>query len=103
MTLLTNWPTVWLMTGMGVGIVFCILIILVLILKFMGNINARTMGKTKAQAVADDAPAAVARQRLQRPTWLQWPPQYICTRMICMTTRAEYSPGIPQRLPGTAS
>ena len=50
MTLLTNWPTVWLMTGMGVGIVFCILIILVLILKFMGNINARTMGSTKASA-----------------------------------------------------
>ena len=44
MTLLTNWPTVWLMTGMGVGIVFCILIILVLILKFMGNIN--TANKT---------------------------------------------------------
>ena len=40
MALLTNWPTVWLMTGMGVGIVFCILI----------------MGSKKAQAAADGCP-----------------------------------------------
>ena len=39
MTLLTDWPTAWLMTGMGVGIVFCILVILVLILQFMGSIE----------------------------------------------------------------
>lgn len=56
MTLLTNWPTVWLMTGMGIGIVFCILIILVLILQFMGDINARTIGSKKAQAAADGCP-----------------------------------------------
>ena len=56
MTLLTNWPTVWLMTGMGIGIVFCILIILVLILQFMGSISSRTMAGKKAQADANGCP-----------------------------------------------
>ena len=33
MILATNWTTAWLMTGMGVGVVFCILLLLVLILQ----------------------------------------------------------------------
>ncbi len=48
MILLTDWSTAWLMTGMGVGIVFCILVILVLILQFMGRINSHAAQGQKA-------------------------------------------------------
>lgn len=50
MILLTDWSTAWLMTGMGVGIVFCILVILVLILQFMGNLNAHKQSQKASQS-----------------------------------------------------
>ena len=50
MTLLTDWGTAWLMTGMGIGIVFCILVILVLILNLMGRISASTTQISATQA-----------------------------------------------------
>lgn len=52
MILLTDWSTAWMMTGMGVGIVFCILVILVLILQFMGFINAHTQGRKSVATTA---------------------------------------------------
>lgn len=52
MILLTDWSTAWMMTGMGVGIVFSILVILVLILQFMGFINAHTQGRKPVATTA---------------------------------------------------
>lgn len=48
MILLTDWAAAWKMTGMGVGIVFAILVILVLILQIMGFISAHTKSSKPA-------------------------------------------------------
>ena len=64
MTVATNWTTAWLMTGMGIGVVFCILILLVLVLhlfSFMAARNNAPAAKTVApkqnaeKTVEDDA------------------------------------------------
>lgn len=53
MTILTiNWSTVWLMTGLGIGTVFCILILLVLVLQIFTAVAPKTTSKIKAGAVA---------------------------------------------------
>lgn len=40
MILATNWTTAWLMTGMGIGVVFAILVLLVLILQVFNVVFA---------------------------------------------------------------
>ena len=47
MVIATNWTTAWMMTGMGIGVVFCILLLLVLILWVFHRVAA---GKDKAPA-----------------------------------------------------
>ena len=56
MTLLTDWPTAWLMTGISVGIVFCILLILVLVLQLMGRINSHQGTTATATRQPDGSP-----------------------------------------------
>ena len=48
MILLTDWAAAWKMTGMGVGIVFAILVILVLILQIMGFISTHAKSSKPA-------------------------------------------------------
>ncbi len=55
MILLTDWSTAWLMSGMGMGIVFCILILLVLILQFMGNMIAHKKSSNAPQSNGNTA------------------------------------------------
>ena len=51
MTLLTiNWSTVWLMTGLGIGTVFSILILLVLVLQIFTAVAPKTTHTIKAGA-----------------------------------------------------
>ena len=52
----TNWTSVWIMTGMGIGIVFAILVILVLILQVFGMI-AQKGAPAQAKAVVKAVPA----------------------------------------------
>ena len=46
MILATNWTTAWLMTGMGIGVVFSILVLLVLILQIFSLFAAGNDKKT---------------------------------------------------------
>lgn len=48
MVLLTDWTTAWLMTGMGVGVVFSILVLLVLVLLVFSAVARKTTAKTRA-------------------------------------------------------
>ena len=64
MILLTDWPTAWLMSGMGMGIVFCILILLVLILQFMGNMNAQKKSSNAPQSNGNTASTHCAEGKL---------------------------------------
>lgn len=50
--LLTNWSTVWLMTGLGIGTVFVILIVLFCILSVFSSVTRKTRDKVKAGVVA---------------------------------------------------
>ena len=53
MTLLTtNWSTVWLMTGLGIGTVFCILVLLILVLQIFTAVAPKTTHTIKAGAMA---------------------------------------------------
>lgn len=49
MVLLTNWGDAWMMTGIGIGVVFCILCILVFVLQGFGAV-AKQGSKAKAEA-----------------------------------------------------
>ena len=48
----TNWSAVWLMTGLGLGTVFCILLLLVLVLQIFTAVAPKTTQTIKAGAVA---------------------------------------------------
>ena len=45
MTILTNWSTVWLMTGLGIGTVFVILIVLFCVLSIFSTVTRKTRDK----------------------------------------------------------
>ena len=48
MVLLTNWGDAWMMTGIGIGVVFCILCILVFVLQGFSAV-AKQGPKAKAE------------------------------------------------------
>lgn len=65
MTILVDWPSVWAMTGIGIGIVFCILVLLVFVLQIFGHVAAKgTAPKAVAQPVQtvsqSEAPVVVS-------------------------------------------
>lgn len=45
MITLTNWSTVWLMTGLGIGTVFVILIVLFIVLSIFSTVTRKTRDK----------------------------------------------------------
>lgn len=51
MVLLTNWGDAWLMTGIGIGVVFCILVILVYVLQIF-NFVANKSSKVEADSAS---------------------------------------------------
>ncbi len=57
MILSTNWATAWLMTGIGFGVVFCILVLLVFILQIF-NATANAAKKTAPAPVKQQETAA---------------------------------------------
>lgn len=60
MTVATNWTTAWLMTGMGIGVVFCILILLVLVLHIFSLVSVQnSTPATKAVAPKQKAVTTV--------------------------------------------
>ncbi len=59
-TFLTDWPTAWLMTGIGVGVVFLILVLLVLVLSIFGKFISMTDTPAKAPAAPAAQPVAEA-------------------------------------------
>ena len=54
MVLLTNWGDAWMMTGIGIGVVFCILCILVFVLQGFSAV-AKQGSKAKAEEVVATA------------------------------------------------
>lgn len=57
--LLTNWSDAWLMTGIGIGVVFCILCILVLVLQVFNLVAKKSSSNAdKVKAGIADVPAA---------------------------------------------
>ncbi|MEE1235873.1 MAG: OadG family transporter subunit [Bacteroidaceae bacterium] len=55
MILATKWTTAWLMTGLGFGAVFSILVLLVLLLQIFSYVAAKS--EVKPKAAAKKAPA----------------------------------------------
>ena len=55
-----NWTAVWQMTGVGIGVVFCILVLLVFILSGFSTVvgGKKKAPQTKVKAVPAAAPAA---------------------------------------------
>ncbi len=51
MVLLTNWGDAWLMAGIGIGVVFCILVILVYVLQVF-NFVANKSSKAEAESAS---------------------------------------------------
>ncbi len=55
MVLLTNWGDAWLMTGIGIGVVFCILVILVYVLQIFNYVaNKSSKSETSSVSKASD-------------------------------------------------
>ena len=54
MILATKWTTAWLMTGLGFGAVFIILVLLVLLLQIFSYVAAKSEVKPKAAAAKKD-------------------------------------------------
>ncbi len=52
MMIATNWTAAWLLTGVGIGVVFCILILLVLVLQFFSALTAKNGVKPLAAPAA---------------------------------------------------
>lgn len=75
-TLVVDWNSVWAMTGIGIGVVFCILLLLVFVLILFGTVfggkstpkavakpvavQAADTGKTPALAASQETEAAIA-------------------------------------------
>ena len=57
MVLLTNWGDAWMMTGIGIGVVFCILCILVFVLQGF-NAVARKLTEAETSNEVAEAPTA---------------------------------------------
>lgn len=58
MLLSANWSEAWLMTGMGIGVVFCILVILVLVLLVFSCVAQKSTKENGVKAGVADQPAA---------------------------------------------
>lgn len=58
MLLTVNWSEAWLMTGMGIGVVFCILIILVLVLLVFSYVAQKSTKDSGAKAGIAELPTA---------------------------------------------
>ena len=61
--LATNWTTAWLMTGIGIGVVFCILVLLVLILQIfsiVANQEKKQVPEKLTTAKVTPAPTVIA-------------------------------------------
>lgn len=58
MLLTVNWSEAWLMTGMGVGVVFSILIILVLVLQVFSYVAQKSTKDSGVKAGIAELPAA---------------------------------------------
>ena len=78
MILLTDWAAAWKMTGMGVGIVFAILVILVLILQIMGFISAHTKSSKPIAGKTFEVRNCKCRKQLQHERGCP-----LCCRMLC--------------------
>ncbi|MBQ0089116.1 MAG: OadG family protein [Prevotellaceae bacterium] len=64
MILSVNWADVWSMTGMGFGVVFCVLVVLVAVLYILGYSVSSMEKKTAAPAVGQPTVAPVANKTI---------------------------------------
>lgn len=55
MVLLTNWGDAWMMTGIGIGVVFCILCILVFVLQVFNAVAKKTSKAETTKVTTEDA------------------------------------------------
>ncbi len=58
MLLSANWSVAWLMTGMGIGVVFSILVILVLVLQVFSYVAQKSTKDNSVKAGVAELPAA---------------------------------------------